>query len=304
MLHVIVECLNCHLKSIKKEVFNDLPLSFHENFVGQYTLKGGDPSGNQSRPMQCDRGESSKLQEQIENDDTLSDKEIFDDESLLSMLCAYFLPEHLNDANRYFCNNCQSLQDATKRIDIVDFPPFLTLTLKRFTFNVKTQKRSKLLQQIDYPLTFNLCKGCRACEETRKHSSQNPTILATAYENCQSEIKYRLSSVIVHSGVSLDCGHYYSYICEYSENGCNWLLMNDNRISRASTNSFSKSGTSFPRDTPYVCIYEKYDQSLFSSSKDLVLPQYLMDIVVKDNALYREVSSVLLNTLVLQFATF
>nr|XP_012559013.1 ubiquitin carboxyl-terminal hydrolase 35 [Hydra vulgaris] len=288
MLNVIVECLNCHVQSIRKELFNDLPLSFHENVAGQYTLKGGNPTGNQSRSMQCDRGESSIILEQVENDDTLSDKEVSDDESLLSMLCAYFLPEHLSEMNSYFCNNCQSLQDATKRINIVSFPPYLTLTLKRFMFNVKTQKRSKLLQQIDYPLTFKLCKGCSACCDNTKISSQNPSIIANSLENCQSEIKYRLSSVIVHSGLSLDCGHYYSYTCQYSANGYTWLLMNDSRISKVSMENFSKSGKSFPRDTPYICIYEKYDIDLFATAKDVLLPQYLRDMVDQDNAIYRE----------------
>lgn len=43
--------------------------------------------------------------------------------------------EKLEGDNRYFCENCQSKQNATRKIRLLKLPPTLNLQLMRFVFD-------------------------------------------------------------------------------------------------------------------------------------------------------------------------
>merc|ERR1712168_196687 len=102
---------------------------------------------------------------------------------------------------------------------------------------------------------------------------------------------YALSAVIVHSGISSDCGHYYCYarhissidenkIFEYrnlSEDEKNnydffqneWFLFNDSRVTFSKYESFSNVTERFNSDTAYIIFYHKiktYNEMETSSS--------------------------------------
>ncbi|XP_012936317.1 ubiquitin carboxyl-terminal hydrolase 35 [Aplysia californica] len=119
---------------------------------------------------------------------------------------------------------------------------------------------------------------------------------------------YGLCAVVVHSGTSSECGHYYCYARHSSAQQTDlkvlekvnvdlntldllpdkWYNFNDSRVSHSSFTSFSNVTKKFSKDTAYVLIYHKLtadgqDQSL---SSDPPLRSDLRDAVVKDNEKY------------------
>uniref|UniRef100_A0A3Q2GK61 ubiquitinyl hydrolase 1 n=1 Tax=Cyprinodon variegatus TaxID=28743 RepID=A0A3Q2GK61_CYPVA len=59
--------------------------------------------------------------------------------------------EKLDGENRYFCENCQSKQNATRRIRLHSLPPTLNLQLMRFVFDRQTGLKKKLNTFINFP---------------------------------------------------------------------------------------------------------------------------------------------------------
>lgn len=259
--------------------------------------------------------------------------------SLEEMLGYFFEPEILEGSNQYHCEQCQSLQDAERSVVISKAPSFLVLTLKRFSYNVTTHQRSKILQSVTYPLKLKLSNNIIRVkeEETSNHhgnqtkggshvleerktppieeclidekieappskctkqdlecasqSSEMPVAdsasSALPLENFPSETMYALTSVVVHSGVSSESGHYYCYarpsghVVQHDDVTANedsdktsdgkdtkkplqlvatdnhsWCLFNDSRVSPARFETFSDITKRFPKDTPYVLIYK------------------------------------------------
>ena len=138
---------------------------------------------------------------------------------------------------------------------------------------------------------------------------------------------YDLNAVVVHSGTSSECGHYYTYarhsifcdpetICDSVEKCTEedevdflqdkWYLFNDNRVSYASYNTFCNVTQRFTKDTAYVLIYKKIDarnsekqevdlnRSIHPWEVDPPLSNKLRTAVSKDNALYLQVRNMLL----------
>lgn len=64
----------------------------------------------------------------------------FEFNCLLNVLTLFSLhptlqEEKLDGENRYFCETCQSKQNATRRIKLHSLPPTLNLQLMRFVFD-------------------------------------------------------------------------------------------------------------------------------------------------------------------------
>lgn len=163
------------------------------------------------------------------------------------LLHSYLKTEVLSGQNQYRCDNCASLQDAEKRHYFTTCPKYFIFTLKRFTYDVKTQRRGKIMQNVQFPydltvpVLFNSTKEQRTdststsqqlavddcsmdCEstlsqdqdhdvlvrplDTRKAGIASKPVLKVIHEEQKT---YTLVAVIVHAGVSSESGHYYCY---------------------------------------------------------------------------------------------
>ena len=297
-----IECLKCRNISTLKENFNDIPLSFNESDTS-CTLKGGDSSDQIQRKMSITPDGTLKssvseisppeaiLAEVTET--SISGSTIPKIKSLVELLNIYFLPEDLKGSNQYYCGKCAALQNAVKYHRIVDFPKYLVLTLKRFTYDITTQRRSKILQVLDYSSKFSFCDQCTNSGHMEEENEDVRNIVTVKESKCDclNPIEYRISAVIVHSGISSESGHYYCYACQYnSANRCEWLLMNDSRITRADQGSLKRLGETFQRDSPYICIYEKVRVGDDVNSLVPDVSQDLVDFVTNDNRQYFNVS--------------
>jgi hypothetical protein len=122
--------------------------------------------------------------------------------SLPYCLRQFLTPELLSGSNKFFCDRCHSLQEASRCIRVKRAPQNLIIQLKRFKFNEKAQQLDKVSHRIYFGSELRL--------------DDLPHLL------------YQLYAVVVHLGHGPDTGH---YICISRQadpnNSPNWVLFDD-----------------------------------------------------------------------------
>ncbi|CAF3760518.1 unnamed protein product [Rotaria socialis] len=108
-------------------------------------------------------------------------------QSLQQFVCR----ETLSGENLYRCTKCKQLVPAVKRYTLHKASKILLINLKRFEFGKNSHKLSHLVR---YPEYLNV--KSYMSEENANDPSLN----------------YRLYAVLVHVGLSMHSGHYYSYV--------------------------------------------------------------------------------------------
>uniref|UniRef100_A0AAZ3S2E1 USP domain-containing protein n=1 Tax=Oncorhynchus tshawytscha TaxID=74940 RepID=A0AAZ3S2E1_ONCTS len=166
-------------------------------------------------------------------------------------LVDYFLaPEILDKENAYFCQKCGSLQRAERGMRVVAAPEYLILTLLRFSYDAKCHVRRKILDNVTIPPLMRLpvhapppkhssSSSLPPSSPLQVDSPESSENLAKKLKPSQREeeeetgqegdngmaggesevgvwpaarfVPYVLSSVVMHSGMSSESGHYYSY---------------------------------------------------------------------------------------------
>ncbi|NXG14051.1 UBP40 hydrolase, partial [Grallaria varia] len=116
----------------------------------------------------------------------------------------YVEEEYFEKDNLYRCGACDKLVEASKSAKLRKLPPFLTVSLLRFNFDLEKGERYKETSCYTFPGRISLRPFC---EQT---------------EVAESEYMYELFSVIVHKGGCYG-GHYHVYVRDVDELG-NWQL--------------------------------------------------------------------------------
>lgn len=184
--------------------------------------------------------------------------------SVQDLINYYLTPEKLTGENKYRCDKCMRLCDAQRYIKILQAPAHLILTLKHFRYDFESRLRTKLRHKVVYNDTIQL-----------PVSTQPNTITET----------YQLYAAVVHSGYSMDYGHYFTYACDSKQN---WYKFNDNYVTHTSLEDFRSLK---PPDTPYILFYEKLGASngIYEDKPELsTLSKHIQEIVAKDRAAYIE----------------
>lgn len=234
-------------------------------------------------------------------------------------LINYFLsPERLTAENKYHCEKCASLQDAEKVAELTEGPHYLILTLLRFSFDPRTMKRKKILDNVSIPVVLKLpvLVSSEENEAVWRHGKgrggPGSSFVSVVYDLC---------SVVVHSGISSESGHYYCYSRECTDAvphgqpqdgapkpasdkqldfAIQWYLFNDTRVSFSSFESVSNVTSFFPKDTAYVLFYRQRPGTqscpLHEAAAEAShlhgepsLNKDLMEAISKDNILYLQV---------------
>ncbi|XP_077575056.1 ubiquitin carboxyl-terminal hydrolase 38 [Stigmatopora nigra] len=323
-----VRCTHCDGVSEKEEPFTDLSLAFcpsrddDKSVEGSINVNGG--------------GETSTSASEDQTSAPTSERE----EPPLSVpdLVDYFLaPEILDQDNAYFCGKCGGLRRAERTLKVTAAPEYLILTLLRFAYDAKCHVRRKILDNVTIPPRLRL----PVQQPVPPSPPKTPPTSASpppSSENLAKKLKpshqdeevqsvvYVLGSVVMHSGVSSESGHYYSYGRDRapqddlsdSKDGSGqgeqirenpgaastapadeWLLFNDSRVTFASFQSVQNITSRFPKDTAYVLMYRKQevagrdagngstaDNGSGQCAAEPPLQKELLDAIIKDNKLY------------------
>lgn len=313
-----IRCLQCHSLSEKDEPFTDLSLAFcPSGTVGFSTVQShqGAVNGGSENPEGTAKDERSEERPKTEAVLSLSD------------LLEYFLaPEILEEENCYFCERCGSLQRAERVIHVVTAPEYLILTLLRFSYDATCHVRRKILDNVGIPLHMHLPVHQHSTLSSSSSSSSPPLVQMDSPDNGENLAKklkpshkekeeedvgvsdsrtrawgagvhcvpYVLCSVVMHSGMSSESGHYYSYGRNMTGTSANppfkspesdsvvglsdgskasqevlecagqdsrdWFLFNDSRVTFTNFQSVQNITSRFPKDTAYVLIYRKQEE--------------------------------------------
>ncbi|XP_076344706.1 deubiquitinating apoptotic inhibitor isoform X2 [Tachypleus tridentatus] len=236
-------CMMCTQSSVHEDVFTDLHIAFPEEHC----------KAVQEQPVYRTRSVAKSpdvLLDEREGEQTLS---------LEHLVWNYFQTEMLQGDNQYHCDNCGQLSDAERTVLVTDPPEHLILSLLRFAYSTSTQSRRKFFTNVTCPQVLKL------------PSDKN------------TEVLYSLYAVVVHSGVSAESGHYYTYAhsSEIESETDRWYLFNDSHVSFSSYKSLSSLSKRFSRDTAYVLFYRKQP---ITETVQLHLKEELREMVAKDNA--------------------
>jgi len=126
--------------------------------------------------------------------------------SLTHCLFNFSSIETLSKKDKFYCDKCNSLQEAQKRMKIKKLPKILVIHLKRFKFIEQLQQYKKLSYRVVFPLDLIV---------------QN-----TSKDAVNPETKYDLFAVVVHVGSGINHGHYVSMI----KSATTWLIFDDDSI--------------------------------------------------------------------------
>uniref|UniRef100_A0A671UVL4 Ubiquitin carboxyl-terminal hydrolase n=1 Tax=Sparus aurata TaxID=8175 RepID=A0A671UVL4_SPAAU len=245
-----IRCLQCNCISEKEEPFTDLSLAFCPSATSQGSPQPEGPSEEPKVLCQGSVNGGSEIPEPGSVKSPASNVHFVPatNEPPLSVpdLVNYFLaPEILDEENAYFCEKCSSLQRAERTLKVVSAPEYLILTLLRFSYDAKCHVRRKILEnvtipplmrlpvhapsrptqcssstssplQVDSPESSeNLAKKLKPSqkdeEEEEKERIDGSEHTHRGGEMSVQSVPYVLSSVVMHSGVSSESGHYYSY---------------------------------------------------------------------------------------------
>lgn len=161
--------------------------------------------------------------------------------SVQDLINYYLTPEKLTGENKYRCDKCTKLCDAQRLIKVLQAPSHLILTLKHFHYDSETRLRTKLKHKVIYneSILLPISASSSAVNET-----------------------YRLYAAVVHSGYSMDYGHYFTYACDSKQN---WYKFNDSYVTRTTLEDFKNLE---PPDTPYILFYQRTTTSEGISEED------------------------------------
>ncbi|XP_076650230.1 ubiquitin carboxyl-terminal hydrolase 35 [Halictus rubicundus] len=185
--------------------------------------------------------------------------------SVQDLINYYLTPEKLTGENKYRCDKCMKLCDAQRIIKILHTPTYLILILKHFRYDFDTRLRTKLRHKVMYNETIQLPVLTPLCTTTET---------------------YQLYAAVVHSGYSVDYGHYFTYARDSKQN---WYKFNDSYVSQTTFNDFKDLK---PPDTPYILFYEKsvpFDGVYDEDKPELTtLSKALQSLVANDTSAYIE----------------
>ena len=152
--------------------------------------------------------------------------------NLEDALDAYVKGEILEGDNQYYVEKYKKKISIKKRTSIKKIGNQIIIHLKRFEFNFITFQNNKLNDYLKFPFTINFKKWTRASLRMNEVNvdEANNNISEEEKENLDEEkMNYELTGILVHSGSSLQSGHYYSFIKDQESN--KWYKFNDSVVS-------------------------------------------------------------------------
>ncbi|KAM8796251.1 ubiquitin carboxyl-terminal hydrolase 48 [Eudromia elegans] len=200
---------------------------------------------------------------------------------LTDCITEFLKEEKLEGDNRYFCETCQSKQNATRKIRLLSLPCTLNLQLMRFVFDRQTGHKKKLNTYIGFSELLDM----------------EPFM-----EQKNGVYVYELSAVLIHRGVSAYSGHYIAHVKD-PQTG-EWYKFNDEDIEKMEGKKLqlgieedlaepSKSQTRKPKcgkgthcsRNAYMLVYRLQTRE---KAPAVEVPAFLQELVERDNCKFEE----------------
>ncbi|KAM9948181.1 hypothetical protein ACTFIT_001528 [Dictyostelium discoideum] len=172
--------------------------------------------------------------------------DIEQNKSLTNCLSNFSSIEILSKNDKFFCDQCNSLQEAQKRMKIKKLPNTLIIHLKRFKYMENIQQYTKLNYRVVFPFEIIIQNTTSNIDEPDK--------------------KFNLFAVVIHVGSGPNHGHYYSLIKCHGV----WFVFDDHHIDiREESDIYDCFGSSneFNNDCSYLLFYQCEDSSSNNKQK-------------------------------------
>jgi len=136
--------------------------------------------------------------------------------------------ETLGAEYKYYCEQCCSKQEATKRLRVKRLPQILALHLKRFKYMEHSHRYTKLSHRVVFPWELKLFN--------------------TSDDAINADRMYDLIGVVVHCGSGPNRGHYITIVKSHGY----WLLFDDDIVEAS---QLVEMNVSYDRITHVPCIW-------------------------------------------------
>ncbi|XP_036386850.1 ubiquitin carboxyl-terminal hydrolase 48 isoform X1 [Megalops cyprinoides] len=204
---------------------------------------------------------------------------------LMDCVTEFLKEEKLEGDNRYFCESCQSKQNATRRIKLKSLPRTLNLQLMRFVFDRQTGHKKKLNTFISFPEVLDM----------------GPFL-----ERNEEKCVYELNAVLIHRGISAYSGHYIAHVRDARTS--DWYKFNDEEIEKMEGKKLQlgieediaetvKSQTRKPKCSKgyhcsrnaYMLVYKRQaEEGGDQEAVNIEVPAFLQRLVERDNRKFEE----------------
>jgi ubiquitin carboxyl-terminal hydrolase 12/46 len=175
--------------------------------------------------------------------------------SLTHCLRNFSSVETLRGNNKFYCDRCNSLQEAQKTIKIKKLPRVLAIQLKRFKYSEEIQTNKKLSYRVAFPFDIKMVNTSSDCVS-------------------DPDTPFELFAVVIHVGSSPNHGHYKAVI----KSNDRWIMFDDDQVDLVSEKYVSGlygfpndfSGTS---ETGYILFYAQKEEKSEEKSDENGSPQ-------------------------------
>lgn len=166
--------------------------------------------------------------------------------TLGDLLSNYYKAEEIQD---FTCEQCNQKGAAVKKNQLCRLPPYLILTLSRFTFH---RSAGKLRTRIDFPKKRGDCLDMSPYFiPLGPHDPEIPNL----DPGIRGPFRYDCYGFIKHQGETPNSGHYIAETSHERENGKRiWYDFNDTRVKMAQNDDMDNSW-----GDPYILFYKRHE---------------------------------------------
>lgn len=191
---------------------------------------------------------------------------------IASLLSRFVATRTLGGDNALSCSQCERKTESRAHTVIATPPEHLILTLKRMYYDWGQQKTRKCLHDVQFPAFLTLPALSEDEEE----------VLFTENEQTQKKKQrkrqYGLYGVLVHSGMTANSGHYYSFCRESSTKSKQlhfedspltpWIKFNDMKVETSNWKEINRLVANSISDSVYLLLYKRIEYDIPPSDID------------------------------------
>ena len=262
-------CMKCGKTSVRSEGFMDLNLPIVHRVDEESdtddcdtdvdsSKEGGDPAFVKRKRRKKGVLEKAFEKQKEKNPEDTDVQYCFDQ---------YTKTEYLTGDNQYFCDDCNSKQDAKRVMSLTELPPVLNIQLSRYVFDRKKFVKKKLTDKVRLPTILTV----------DKHDSCSLFSTGSSKRKRKSNKKYILCAVMRHRGTSAYSGHYIAEAMDWTIG--QWYEFNDEIVKVLPT----PSNSYVPDD--YLDLEDANIQTKSAGSEDAYNMYYVDEEYMAENSI-------------------